>query len=114
MKDVNGELQYRDKTYKIIFNLNVMEEIQKKYGSLQAWGNLTDGKEGEVDISAVIFSYMAMINEGLEIESEETGTDFKPLTAKQVGRIITEVGIRDATEKLNNTVIESTKDEKNA
>ncbi len=113
MNDINGELQYRDKKYKLVFNLNVMEEIQKKYGSLQEWGNLTDGSEGEVDVSAVIFGFTAMINEGLEIACEDNGTEFKPLTTKQVGRIITEVGIQNATEKLNATVTESTKTEKN-
>ena len=113
MKDINGELQYKDKTYKLMFNLNVMEEIQKGYGSLQAWGNLTDGSEGEVDVAAVIFGFTAMLNEGIEIDNEENGTDLKLLTKKQVGRIITEVGLKNATEKLNATVTESTKTEKN-
>ena len=48
-----------------------------------------------------------MINEGIDIENEENGTDIKPLTRKQVGRIITEVGVADATRKLNKTVVES-------
>ena len=35
-------------------------------------------------------------------------------TTKQVGRILTEIGLQEATKKLNDTVIESTKsDEKN-
>ena len=56
-----------------------------------------------------------MLNEGIDIENEENGTDIKPLTLKQVGRIITEVGLAGATAALNQTVIESTKsEEKNA
>lgn len=113
MKDINGEIQYKEKTYKLVFNLNVMESIQKKFGSLQAWGNLTDGSEGEVDVEAVIFGFAEMLNEGIDIDNEENGTNIKPLTLKQVGRMITEVGIANATEKLNKTVIDSTKDEKN-
>lgn len=113
MKDINGTLQYKDREYKLVFNLNVMEEIQKKYGTLEKWGNLTDGSEGEVDAAAVIFGFTAMINEGIDIDNDENGTDIKPFTTKQVGRIITEVGMANATKKLNDTVTESTKNEKN-
>ena len=114
MKDINGEIQYKDRVYKLVFNLNVMESIQKQFGSLQEWGNRTDGSEGEVDVEAVIFGFMEMLNEGIDIDNEENGTDLKPLTKKQVGRMITEVGLANATKKLNDTVVESTKDEKNA
>lgn len=113
MKDINGEIQYKDKTYRLVFNLNVMESIQKKFGSLQAWGNLTDGSDGEVDVEAVIFGFMEMLNEGIDMDNEENGTDIKPLSKKQVGRMITEVGIGNATKKLNKTVTDSTKNEKN-
>ena len=114
MKDFNGTIEYKGKTYKLYFNLNVMELIQEEYGTIDKWGDLSDGVSGEVNAKAVIFGLAAMMNEGLEIEAEENGTDFKPLTLKQVGRIITEVGIKEATKVLNETVIESTKDEKNA
>ena len=46
MKDVSGEILFNGQTYKIIFNLNVMEEIQEKYGSVAKWGELTDGSKG--------------------------------------------------------------------
>ena len=114
MKDIDGEIQYREKTYKVVFNLNVMESIQKRFGSLQKWGDLTDGSEGEVDVEPVIVAFMEMLNEGIDIENEENGTDIKPLTSKQVGRMITEVGLANVTKKLNETVVESTKNEKNA
>ena len=115
MKDFGGEIKYKDKVYKLPFNLNVMEEIQEKYGSLDEWGKQTDGEGGEPNVKAVIFGLAAMINEGIEIENEENGTDTKPLTLKQVGRIITEVGLTEAMSTLNSTVTESTKsEEKNA
>lgn len=117
MKDMNGEIQYRDKTYKLVFNLNVMEAIQEEYGSLDKWGNLTDGstKSGEPDAKAVIFGFTQMINEGIDIDNDENGTDIKPLTLKQVGRIISDVGLTNATATMNSTVVESTQsDEKNA
>lgn len=111
MKDINGKLQYRDKTYRLVFNLNVMEEIQSEYGSIEKWGQLTDGSMGEPNAKAVKFGFMQMLNEGIDIENDEKGTDEKPLTMKQVGRIITEMGLLEATATLNQTVIESTKSE---
>lgn len=114
MKDFNGQIEYKGKTYKLYFNLNVMEQIQEEYGTIEKWGELSDGTSGEVNAKAVRFGLAAMMNEGIEIDNEENGTDVKPLTLKQVGRIITEVGMKEATKALNNTVIESTKDEKNA
>jgi hypothetical protein len=49
-----------------------------------------------------------MLNEGIEIENEDNGTDIKPLTLRQVGRIITEVGLDKASTALNDTVVKST------
>jgi len=115
MKDFNGEIEYKGKVYKLVFNLNAMEEIQKEYGTLDNWGALSDGKSSEPNAQAIIFGFTAMINEGLEIENEETGSEFKPLSLKQVGRMISEIGFKNATETMNKTVIESTKnEEKNA
>lgn len=108
MKTFEGELEYKGKKYKLVFNLNVMEEIQTEYGSLEEWGNLTDGKQGEPNAKAVIFGYTVMLNEGIDIENEENGTEIKPLTLKQVGRMVTEFGLKKATTQLNKTVIEST------
>ena len=111
MKDINGKILYKDKEYKLVFNLNVMEEIQDKYGSIEEWGNLTDGASGEPNAKAVIFGFTAMLNEGVDIDNEENGTDIKPLTLKQVGRMISDYGLLEATKKLNDTVIESTQSE---
>lgn len=113
MKDFNGEIQYKDKTLKLVFNLNVMENIQNEYETIENWGALTDGSEnkGEPNAKAVIFGFREMINEGIDIQNEENGTNEPFLTLKQVGRIITEVGLANATKVLNDTVIESTKDD---
>ena len=115
MKDFNGEIEYKEKKYKLVFNLNVMEAIQEEYKSLDKWGKLTDGSaNGEPDAKAVIFGFTQMINEGIDIENEENGTDIKFLTLRQVGRMISEIGLQNATKNLNETVVESTKsDEKN-
>lgn len=112
MKDFNGEIQYKDKTYKLVFNLNVMESIQNEYGSVEKWGKLTDGTEkGEPDAKAVIFGFTEMINEGIDIDNEESETKTPLMSLKQVGRLITEVGLKNATTVMNDTVINSTKSE---
>ena len=115
MKEVSKTLEYKDKTYKLVFNLNVMQVIQEKYGTLEKWGKLTDGKDGEPNAQAIIFGLCAMINEYIDIQNEENGTSEKPLTLKQTGRMITDIGLSEATKKLNETVVESTQSgEKNA
>ena len=114
MKEFKGEIEYKGKKYKIVFNFNVMQDIQEEYGSLDEWGALSDGIDGEPNAKAVIFGITHMINEGIDIENEENGTDIKPLTLKQVGRMITEIGLQYATNTMNEVVVESTKsDEKN-
>ena len=115
MKDIESRITVNDNEYPIVFNLNVMEEIQEEYGTLDKWGNMTDGTDGEPNAKAVIFGFTAMINEGIDIQNDRNGTNDKPLTKKQVGRLITEYGLINATKKMNDTVIQSTKsNEKNA
>lgn len=115
MKDIKGSFEVNGVTYPIVFNLNVMQEIQEEYGTLEKWGDLTDGSDGEPDAKAVIFGFTSMINEGIDIENENANEDRKPLTRKQVGRIITSYGLIEATKVMNDTVVESTKStEKNA
>lgn len=111
MKDFANEIQYNGETYKLVFNLNVMENIQQEYGTIEKWGELTDGVSGEPDAKAIIFGFREMINEGIDIENDENGTDKPFLSLKKVGRIITEIGFVEATETLNETVVESTKSE---
>lgn len=111
IKEVSKSINYKGKDYKIVFNLNVMEQIQDEYKTLTNWGALTDGSEGEVNIKALIFGFTAMLNEGIEIDNEENETDIKPLTKKQVGRMITAIGLDEMTNKLNETVTESTRSE---
>ena len=111
MKDFYGEIQYRGRIYKLVFNLNVMETIQEEYGAIDKWAELTDGASGEPNAKAVIFGFREMLNEGIDISNEENGTDDKMLTLKQVGRMITEYGLIEATKALNETVINSTKSE---
>lgn len=117
MKDVSGTIQYNGKDYKLIFNLNVMEEIQEKYGSVEKWGAICEpnDKNKEPNVKALKYGFSLMLNEGIDMENEKNGTDTPPFTLKQVGRIISEIGQAAAFNELNKTVIESAKTpEKNA
>ena len=113
MKEMRNEIEFNGNKYNLVFNLNVMEAIQDEYGTLDKWGELTDGSKGEPNVKAVKFGFMQMINEGIDIDNENNGTNIKPLTDKQVGRLLTEIGLANVTKQMNKTVIESTKsDEK--
>lgn len=115
MKDIMNEIEYKGKKYKIVFNLNVMDLIQDKYETVQKWGELTDGSKGEPNIKALKYGFTCMLNEGIEIDNENNGTDEKLLTEKQVGRIISEIGLEGVANKLSDTVVSSTQSaEKNA
>lgn len=108
MLDKITYLETEDKKYPMAFTLNVMEAIQEKYGTLDKWSNLIQNEQ-EPDIKALKFFMTEAINEGIEIQNEKTGEKTKSITSKQAGRILTEVGISKALNKVTNTVVESVK-----
>ena len=109
MKDYKFELQTEEKNYTLVFNLNVMQEIQEEYETLEKWGELTDGRVGEVNVKALIFGLTSMMNEAIDMKNEEEGTNEPFYTKKQVGRIITKAGVEKSAKALNNAIVESTK-----
>lgn len=114
-KKINEDrtITYKGTNYELVFNLNVMEDIQEQYGSVEAWGELTEAA-AEPNAKAIKFGLTCMINEGIDIYNEENDEKRDFFTEKQVGRIISEIGLADAALALNKTVVESTKsDEKN-
>lgn len=111
MKEKEAIFNVNGKEYKAVFNLNVMQEIQNEYETFSKWGELTDGKSGETNIQALIFGIKAMLNEAIDIENETLEKKKDYFTQKQVGRLITDMGLKEATLQLNQTVIDSTKDD---
>jgi len=109
MKETFETVEYKGKKYPLVCNINVMEEIQKRYKSFTEWSNLCGGTtdKKEVDIAAFKTGILLMINEGLLIESEDNGTEFKEMTPRQVGRLISEVGLVEVTNKLTKVIVES-------
>lgn len=117
MKEKETVINVNDIKYKFIFNLNVMQEIQVEYQTLKNWGELTsdttaEGEKKEPDLKALIYGIKAMINEGIDIENENLEVKRNFLTDKQVGRIISEIGIENITNKVQTTIINSTEDDK--
>ena len=101
--------------YPLVFNLNVMEKIQDKYETIENWGDLTeektkeDGTKQEVNLKALKYGILEMINEGIDIENESREDKREFITDKQVGRIITGLGLEKMAKSIQNTVMESTR-----
>ena len=115
MKSNVTNIEYKGQKYDIVFDMNVIEAIQNKYGTFNKWSDLIQPtKKGEeCNIEALKFGFCEAINEGIDIANED-GADIKPLSLKQIGRIITEIGLNNVNTKIQDAVIESTKsDEKN-
>lgn len=95
--------------YPLVFNLNVMERIQDKYETIEKWGELTEGKEKELDVKALKYGITEMINEGIDIENEKLEVKREFLSEKQVGRLITEIGYQKMASDVQETVVSATK-----
>ena len=96
-----------EKRYPYKIDLNVLEQIQEEYGSINKFerdilgyvfekdreGNQIYTKEGkplmrrtEPSVRAIKAVLPAAINEGLAIEADETGKEFEPVTEEQIFR----------------------------
>ena len=109
---MNNRLTYietENRRYPIVFNINVMEEIQEAYGSLSAWGAIVENTNGgEPKIKDLKVGLVAMINEAIDIENEENGSNAPMVTPKQVGRLISDVGFEAITKKIQELTVAST------
>lgn len=117
MKNNETYIEYKGQRYDVVFDMNVIEELQRKYGSFNKWSELIQPtKENEeCNIEALKFGFCEAINEGIDIANEDRKEKLEFLTSRQVGRIITDLGLRNINEKIQESVIESTKsEEKNA
>ena len=115
MVDKINYLETKTEKYPLVFTLNVMESIQEKYGTIEAWSNLIQ-RDGEPDIKALKFFITEAINEGLEMEAEKTGEKREAISTKKAGRILTEIGLSGAANKNMATIsdsVEMDKTEKN-
>ena len=96
-----------DTKYPMAFTINVMEAAEEEYGGLEKWAKLMDSSEPSY--KALKFMVLEIINEGIDIENEKLKDDKKKdaLTSKQVGRLITRIGLEEIGMKVFNLIKES-------
>ena len=87
------------KEFPILFDLNVMEQVQKRYGNVSA----LSAKLHEFGEMKWIMS--TLINEGMEYNSYMSNMPVKPITPEQVGVLFTIADFRDG--KISQAVIDA-------
>lgn len=100
-------IEYKGNKYKLVFNLNVIQLIQEEYGTFDKWTSLVNSQMQEVDMKALIFGFKEAINEGIDISNEDAEEKQPFFTEKQIGRMITEIGLSTASKKLEKVIIDS-------
>lgn len=108
MLDKIMHIKSGDKEYPVTFTLNVMEAIQDKYGTFEKWFDKLSTDEPKV--SDITWLIKEMMNEAIDIENEEREAKEPKLEHKQVGRILTKVGMTKAVEIIFELVAKSTPD----
>lgn len=116
MLEIKKYIETRDEKYPVIFSFNVLEEIQNKYGSFDNWSHIIEGEEligtewekKEPKISDVKYFIKIAINEGIDLENEKNNQNRKFLTDKQVGRLISEVGVHKISQIIRDVIQTST------
>lgn len=113
MKENETSIEYKGQKYNIVFDVNVVETLQNKYGSFNKWSELIQPteKDAECNLEAFKFGFCEAINEGIDIANEDRDEKLEFLTLKQVGRIITDMGLKNINEKMQDAIIESAKSE---
>lgn len=101
-------LKTKNETFPFTYSLNVMEALQNEFGSLNEWSDMVEPKDGsEPKIKALLFFFKEAINEGIDIENENSDQPRKFVNERKVGRIITELGVKTVLEQLKGTVIDA-------
>jgi hypothetical protein len=92
----------------IAFNFNVMAELQREFGSLTDWLGALQESPDKIDLNKLLFGFHIMVNEAIEIKNDESETKKEPLTIKQVGRIVTAVGVAPVMGAMKDLITKST------
>lgn len=80
-----------DKTYDLVFSLNVMAEIYDKYGSTAAFlKEFNDAIKGAPMQAVGIFKWVlcVLINDAIEEQNAHTTEKTEKLTERQIGRML--------------------------
>lgn len=114
MKDISDTLEYKGKEYKIVFDFNVMQDLQEEYGTFNNWVDKAYGKKSnEPSVKALAFAIMSMVNNAID----EANEDRKPeeqepyITARVANRMLTEFakgkGLSKIVKKIDDLMSES-------
>jgi len=123
MNDKIAYIETKKRTYPIVFNLNVLEDLQDKYGSFQKWGEIVsnnidgdESKDREPNIKDLKQGLMLMINEAIDMENEDKTEDEKEefVNERQLGRIISEVGQDKILKSIMDLTVDSTQTDNNS
>lgn len=93
MKDISDTLKYKGNEYTLVFNFNVLDAVQEKYGTLVKWIEEAYGKKtGEPSAKALAFIIAEMVNEGIDIDNEDRKPEeqLEPITLKTANRMLSE------------------------
>lgn len=116
MLEIKKYIESGSEKYPVIFSFNVLEEIQDKYDSFDNWSHVIEGEEyinngwekKEPKIKDIKYFIKIAINEGIDLENEKTNGNRKFLTDKQVGRLISEVGVQKISKIIREVIQTST------
>lgn len=109
MKDEIKYIETKERKYPICFNMNAMEEIQEEYGSISNWISVIDSLGEEPKVKELKAGLMIMINEAIDMENEKKEEKDPFVTSKQVGRIMSEIGIDELNKIIEDVATEATK-----
>ncbi len=116
MTDKIGYLVTKDRSYPICMNINVVEDIQNKYGSIPKWGEVVANKDSDViNIKDLKIGVLLMINEAIDIENSKKAPEERVpfVNERELGRILTEVGLDNAKNIIFDLAKESNSTEDN-
>ncbi len=99
--DENGE-----KKVKLDSSGNPITEKVKDENGKEIEVNVYEKRE--TDIKALIFGLKEVINEAIDVANEEKNLNEPFLNERQVGRIITALGIANATNKMQEAIVNGT------
>ena len=103
MKDISDTLEYKGKTYKLVFDFNVMQDLQDEYGTFNKWVEKAYGEEtGEPSVAALAFAIMSMVNNAIDEENEDKAPEEaeKHVTARTANRMLSEMARGGGLEKI--------------
>jgi hypothetical protein len=92
--------------YPLIIDLNAMEDFQKSFFA-ETGKSITESESFEnFGLTAGILQFQAALNEGIDYENQKKGTNRKPVSKREAGRIMSEIGM----EKVSSVISELTKE----